>query len=69
MQANQKEIDVENNNSQLEKLKDELSALLKNCEELYSVYDEKRNNVSIIYYFIIYYVIHFLFLKTGPERS
>ncbi|XP_066905734.1 intersectin-1 isoform X3 [Halyomorpha halys] len=43
-QATQKEIDVENNNSQLEKLKDELSALLKNCEDLYSAYDEKRNN-------------------------
>ena len=40
--------DIENNNSQLGDLKQQLAALIEECEQLYAVYEEKRNKVSII---------------------
>ncbi|KAG8238924.1 hypothetical protein J437_LFUL000761 [Ladona fulva] len=46
----QKEIDgkmqdIENNNSQLNDLKDQLSTLVQECENIYTVYEDKRNKV------------------------
>lgn len=37
--------DIENNNSQLGDLKKELTTLIKECEGLYSEYNEKRTKV------------------------
>ncbi|XP_046999743.1 intersectin-1 [Schistocerca americana] len=50
LQDLQKEIevkleDIENNNSQLGDLKQQLSSLVHECEQLYSVYEEKRSKV------------------------
>lgn len=38
--------DIKNNNSQLGDLKQQLSLLIQECEQLYSVYEERRNKVS-----------------------
>jgi phage shock protein A len=40
--------DIENNNSQLGDLKQQLASLIKECEQLYSVYEEQRNKASNI---------------------
>ncbi|XP_069671614.1 intersectin-1 isoform X3 [Periplaneta americana] len=50
LQDLQKEIevkleDIENNNSQLGDLKQQLASLIQECEQLYSVYEERRNKV------------------------
>ncbi|XP_054264037.1 intersectin-1 isoform X2 [Macrosteles quadrilineatus] len=37
--------DIQNNNSQLDDLKQQLTKLIKDCEELYTTYNEKRNKV------------------------
>jgi hypothetical protein len=37
--------DIENNNSQLGDLKQQLALLIQECEQLYSVYEERRNKV------------------------
>ena len=41
--------DIENNNTQLGDLKKQLSTLIKECEELYVVYNDKRHKVSNFY--------------------
>jgi uncharacterized protein (DUF3084 family) len=40
--------DIENNNSQLGDLKTQLASLIQECEQLYSVYEERRNKASDI---------------------
>nr|XP_018916715.1 PREDICTED: intersectin-1 isoform X1 [Bemisia tabaci]XP_018916716.1 PREDICTED: intersectin-1 isoform X1 [Bemisia tabaci] len=40
-----KEEDINNNNTQLSELKDQLRSLIAECEDLFIVYDEKRNKV------------------------
>jgi uncharacterized protein (DUF3084 family) len=37
--------DIQNNNSQLGDLKQQLALLIQECEQLYSVYEERRNKV------------------------
>ncbi|CAA9996323.1 unnamed protein product [Nesidiocoris tenuis] len=44
-QVNSKMKDVENNNSQLDTLRKQLSGILDECEELYNIYAGKRNKV------------------------
>jgi hypothetical protein len=40
--------DIENNNSQLGDLKQQLALLIQECEQLYSLYEERRNKVRNI---------------------
>jgi regulator of replication initiation timing len=40
--------DIENNNSQLGDLKQQLASLIQECEQLYSVYEERRSKVGDI---------------------
>jgi hypothetical protein len=40
--------DIENNNSQLGDLKKKLASLIQECEQLYSLYEERRNKASNI---------------------
>ncbi|CAA9996326.1 unnamed protein product [Nesidiocoris tenuis] len=44
-QVNSKMKDVENNNSQLDTLRKQLSGILDECEELYNIYAGKRNKM------------------------
>ncbi|KAG8330242.1 Intersectin 1 (SH3 domain protein) [Homalodisca vitripennis] len=37
--------DIENNNSQLGEMKQQLVTLIKDCEDLYGTYNEKRNKL------------------------
>lgn len=37
--------DIENNNSQLKELQNDMKSLVMECENLYSVYDQKRNTI------------------------
>lgn len=46
IQVNSKMVDVENNNTQLDTLRTQLSGILDECEQLYNVYADKRNKVS-----------------------
>lgn len=38
--------DVQNNNTQLDDLRNELKSLFNECETLYSTYDERRSKVG-----------------------
>lgn len=43
--------DMENNNTQLTDLKNELSKLVDECETLYDTYDDRRAKVSFSLFF------------------
>jgi hypothetical protein len=50
--------DIANNNSQLGDLRQQLASLIQECEHLYSVYEERRNKVSIV-------IVHFISWYSG----
>jgi hypothetical protein len=40
--------DITNNNSQLGDLRQQLASLIQECEQLYVVYEGRRNKVSVV---------------------
>jgi hypothetical protein len=59
--------DIANNNSQLGDLRQQLASLIQECEQLYSVYEERRNKVSTAVVCLISWYSDGLILSSYPK--